>query len=93
LDPFGKGNWPEDQDLIIPAYRSVPLLIIRIKAMLEMSPRIEFEVKVLRSVLLILIGIFAMISGEFDDSPGLQGLGLILIISVSYLHFRNRRTK
>jgi hypothetical protein len=50
-------------------------------------------VKVLRSALLILIGIFAMIFGEFDDSPGLQGLGLILIISVLYFHFRNRRTK
>ncbi len=49
--------------------------------------------KVLRSVLLILVGIFAMISGEFDDSPGLQGLGLILVISVLFFHFRNRRTK
>ena len=49
--------------------------------------------KVFRSVLLILVGVFAMISGEFDDSPGLQGLGLILIISVLFFHFRNRRTK
>jgi hypothetical protein len=44
--------------------------------------------KILRSVLLILIGVFAMIFGEFDDSPGLQGLGLILIISTLYFQLR-----
>jgi hypothetical protein len=49
--------------------------------------------KALRFVLLILVGIFAMISGEFDDSPGLQGLGLILIISVLFFRFRNREPK
>jgi hypothetical protein len=34
-----------------------------------------------------------MIFGEFDDSPGLQGLGLILIISVVFLYFRHHRSK
>jgi hypothetical protein len=49
--------------------------------------------KALRSVLLVFVGVFAMIFGEFDDSPGLQGLGLILIISVVFLYFRHNRSK
>jgi hypothetical protein len=49
--------------------------------------------KALRSVLLVFVGVFAMIFGEFDDSPGLQGLGLILIISVVFLYFRHHRSK
>jgi hypothetical protein len=43
--------------------------------------------------ILILIGGLAMVFGEFDDSPGLQGLGMILIISVGYFYFRARRNK
>jgi len=31
-----------------------------------------------------LVGVFAMASGEADDSPGLQGLGLILILLIFY---------
>jgi hypothetical protein len=45
------------------------------------------------SVFLIAFGIVAMISGEADDSPGLQGLGLILIISVIFFEYRRRRPK
>ena len=47
--------------------------------------------KILGSVILILIGVFAMIYGESDDSPGLQGLGLILIIWILVSNFRNRK--
>lgn len=36
----------------------------------------------------ILAGIFAMVFGEFDDSPGLQGLGMILIILILYRVYR-----
>jgi hypothetical protein len=43
------------------------------------------------SAFLILIGIIAIISGEADDSPGLQGLGLILIMSVLFFAYRRRR--
>jgi hypothetical protein len=32
----------------------------------------------------ILVGAFAMVFGEFDDSPGLQGLGMLLIIFILY---------
>jgi len=49
------------------------------------------QMKLFRSVLLVSMGAFAMVFGEFDDSPGLQGIGMILIISVIYFHFRGRR--
>ena len=44
-------------------------------------------------VLLVIIGILAMISGEFDDSPGLQGLGMILIILVGVRAYCRRRNR
>jgi hypothetical protein len=34
------------------------------------------------------IGIFALIFGEADDSPGLQGIGMILILSVFFSIFK-----
>lgn len=37
----------------------------------------------------IILGIFFMIAGEFDDSPGLQGIGLILIITIIVFIIRN----
>ena len=47
--------------------------------------------KILRTAILILIGVFAIVYGESDDSPGLQGLGLILIIWILVSNFRNRK--
>lgn len=32
----------------------------------------------------ILVGVFALIFGEFDDSPGLQGIGMLLIFFILY---------
>jgi len=40
--------------------------------------------------LAILLGVFFIVFGEFDDSPGLQGLGLILIIAIVVMVIRNR---
>lgn len=34
------------------------------------------------------VGVFALISGEADDSPGLQGIGLLLIITVFFSIFK-----
>lgn len=39
------------------------------------------------------IGVFAMVFGEFDDSPGLQGIGMILILSVLFSIYGLRRPK
>lgn len=46
---------------------------------------------VLLAGFIIALGIFAIVAGEADDSPGLQGIGVILILSVIYRIFRNRR--
>jgi hypothetical protein len=38
-----------------------------------------------------LVGVLAIISGEADDSPGLQGLGLLAILFAFYLLFRHKQ--
>ncbi|MFM1905907.1 MAG: hypothetical protein RIT32_703 [Actinomycetota bacterium] len=40
--------------------------------------------KILLRLITILIGLLAIVLGEFDDSPGLQGLGLLLILFTTY---------
>jgi hypothetical protein len=47
--------------------------------------------KALLFTLLIASGILAIIAGDADDSPGLQGLGLILIASVLVFAYQGRR--
>lgn len=49
--------------------------------------------KLLIQILLIIFGALAIISGEADDSPGLQGIGLILILSVIFYIYRSRKIK
>jgi hypothetical protein len=34
------------------------------------------------------LGALALVAGEFDDSPGLQGIGMILILSVFFSIFK-----
>jgi hypothetical protein len=41
-------------------------------------------VKILAALIGILAGAFALVFGEFDDSPGLQGLGMLLIIFIIF---------
>ena len=40
--------------------------------------------KLALAILGIFVGAFSMVFGEFDDSPGLQGLGMISILFISY---------
>jgi hypothetical protein len=42
--------------------------------------KIKFILKILGFILLILFGIFMFVYGEYDDSPGGQGLGLLMFI-------------
>jgi len=42
-------------------------------------------------ILVILLGVFFIVFGEFDDSPGLQGLGLILIITTVIIVIRSKK--
>jgi len=44
-------------------------------------------------ILAILLGVFFIVFGEFDDSPGLQGLGLILIIVMVVILIRGKKKK
>ncbi|NCN07593.1 hypothetical protein GW933_02760 [Candidatus Falkowbacteria bacterium] len=44
-------------------------------------------------ILAVLLGIFFIIFGEFDDSPGLQGIGLVLIIATIVIVVRGRKKK
>ena len=44
-------------------------------------------------ILAVLLGIFFIIFGGFDDSPGLQGMGLILIIIIIIIVIRGRKNK
>ena len=43
----------------------------------------------LLNIFAILFGALAIISGEADDSPGLQGIGLIVLIYVFVKSFKN----
>jgi len=44
-------------------------------------------------ILAILLGEFFIVFGEFDDSPGLQGLGLLLIVTIIVVVIRSRGKK
>ncbi|MFA5048122.1 MAG: GGIII-like transmembrane region-containing protein [Patescibacteria group bacterium] len=48
-------------------------------------------IKIIFSVLVILFGLFLIIFGGHDDSPGAQGLGLILIITTIVIVVRSRK--
>jgi len=39
------------------------------------------------------LGIFFIVFGEFDDSPGLQGMGLILVIVIIVVVIRSKKKK
>ncbi|MFH0840614.1 MAG: hypothetical protein V1865_01330 [bacterium] len=47
--------------------------------------------KILYLVIGILIGIFLFILGEYDDSPGAQLLGLIVIITNIIVFIKQRK--
>ncbi len=40
--------------------------------------------KYLLYVLGVTVGVLAIVAGEADDSPGLQGLGLILVLTLLF---------
>lgn len=50
-------------------------------------------IKIIFSILAVLFGLFLIIFGGYDDSPGAQGLGLILIIATVIIMIRNKNKK
>jgi hypothetical protein len=50
-------------------------------------------IKIILSILAILLGVFLIVFGGYDDSPGAQGLGLILIIATVVMVIRSKKKK
>ena len=50
-------------------------------------------IKIILSILAILLGVFLIVFGGYDDSPGAQGLGLILIIVTIVIVIKGRKKK
>ena len=50
-------------------------------------------IKIIFSALAILFGLFLIVFGGYDDSPGAQGLGLILILTTVIVMIRGRKKK
>ena len=48
-------------------------------------------IKIVLAVLVVLLGVFFIIFGGYDDSPGLQGIGLVLIIATVIILIRGRK--
>ncbi len=49
--------------------------------------------KIISLFLIISFGVFMVVFGEYDDSPGAQGLGLIVAVAASISIFRLLRKK
>lgn len=45
------------------------------------------------TALVVVLGVLAVISGESDDSPGLQGIGVLLVLGAVLSAVRHRRTR
>ena len=45
--------------------------------------------KIFMAIAGVVLGAFAIVFGEFDDSPGLQGLGMLLIFFIIYRIYRS----
>lgn len=48
-------------------------------------------IKIILSILAVLFGLFLIVFGGYDDSPGAQGLGLILVITTVIIVIRSRK--
>jgi drug/metabolite transporter (DMT)-like permease len=45
------------------------------------------------AALLVLLGVAAVVAGGADDSPGLQGIGLLLVVGAVVLAVRTARRR
>jgi len=48
-------------------------------------------VKAVARIPIVVLGLLAVVAGEFDDSPGLQGLGMIVVLAVAVGAVREHR--
>lgn len=49
------------------------------------------KIKILFFISLILFGAFLFVYGGYDDSPGAQGLGLVLVITAVVVIIRSKK--
>ncbi len=49
------------------------------------------KLKIAGAILLMLFGVFVFVYGGYDDSPGAQGLGLLIVISSIVYVVRSKR--
>ncbi|GAB3312725.1 hypothetical protein GCM10027451_25810 [Geodermatophilus aquaeductus] len=56
-----------------------------------MTPAIRSAVVVLAVLVVVALGIAGVVLGEADDSPGLQGLGVLLALGAVVLGVRTLR--
>jgi len=47
----------------------------------------------LLALVAVVLGVLGMVAGEADDSPGLQGLGMLLIVGAIAVTVRNARRR
>jgi len=64
----------------------------RYKKFLEKQNKYYENIKMLYLILAILIGVFLVIYGGYDDSPGAQLLGLVIVVA-SIVGIIKRRKK
>ena len=66
---------------------SIAIKVMRSK----MMGNLKRTVLAVTPVLLTILGVMAMVFGEIDDSPGLMGIGLLVIVLATYINFKNIR--
>lgn len=49
------------------------------------------NIKIVFYIFAILLGAFLIVYGGYDDSPGAQGLGLILIIAIIVMVIKGKK--
>ena len=49
--------------------------------------------RMILSILAIVLGVFLFVYGGYDDSPGAQGLGLVIFVAGIYGVIKNRKKK
>lgn len=45
-------------------------------------------IKIVSPIVITIIGVLSVVIGELDDSPGLGGIGLVLISAAVYLNYK-----
>ncbi len=50
--------------------------------------KLKLALRILIQFLAVVLGLLVIIAGEFDDSPGLQGVGMLLLLSIFFMNFK-----